>query len=184
MTDSDNSTKDESFTAFRSAAEEADTKREADAVKRAEQAWDNEGGQMGSTTGRVTRVSGADLPYVVTLSHHGSGTTERRFATMREAEACIKRNTPVPGAILSTTYDRPAPEPRAVPTETKGTINDAHILARLRVIGQRLRRISTDDAASVLANGLTRAGFNEQERLRVVAGTERVLDELDGKDVG
>lgn len=84
----------------KSSADEADTKRE-------EQAWDNEGGHMSSTAGRVTRVSGAELPYIVVLTHHDSEATEHGFATMREAEAFIKRNTPVPGRTLSALYDRP-----------------------------------------------------------------------------
>lgn len=94
-----------SFT--RSAAEEADDKRDENDAMR-EQTWDNEGGHMSSTAGRVTRVSSADLPYVVILAHHGSEPTEHSFATMREAEAFIKRNTPVPGRTLSALYDRPA----------------------------------------------------------------------------
>lgn len=100
--------KGKSFTAFRSAAEEADTKREKDKMKPEEQAWDNEGGHMSSTEGRVTHVPGAELPYVVVLTHHESETTEHSFATMHEAEAFIKRNTPVPGRPLSALYDRPA----------------------------------------------------------------------------
>jgi hypothetical protein len=107
MKNSDNS-QGKSFTAFRSAAEEADTKRERDAMKREEQSWDNEGGHMSSTAGRVTHVSGADLPYVVVLTHHESEATKHSFATMREAEAFIKRNTPVPGRALSALYDQPA----------------------------------------------------------------------------
>ena len=67
----------------------------------------NEGGHMSSTAGRITHVAGADLPYLVTLSHHGSEATEHSFATMREAEAFIKRNTPVPAQPLSPLYDRP-----------------------------------------------------------------------------
>ena len=70
--------------------------------------WDNEGGHMSSTAGRVTRVPGAELPYVAVLSHHDSDATEHSFATMREAEAFIKRNTPPQGRLLSTLYDRPA----------------------------------------------------------------------------
>jgi hypothetical protein len=171
--------KDKSFTVFKSAAEEADTKREN---KRQEQSWDNEGGHMSSIAGRVTRVSGADLPYVVLLTHQDSEATEHGFATMREAEAFIKRNTPVPGAVLSTTYDRPASASRASPTDRESTVNDEDILARLKVIDQRLRQISTDDAASVLAGGLANAGIREQERLRLIAETERILDELDGKN--
>jgi hypothetical protein len=174
--------KDKSFTVFHSAAEEADTKRENDAMKRQEQSWDNEGGHMSSTAGRIRRVRRADLPYVVILAHHGSEATEHGFATMREAEAFIKRNTPVPGAVLSTTYDRPASAAPAAPTDRESTVNDEDILARLKVIDQRLRRISTDDAALVLAGGLANAGIHEQERLRLVAETERILDELDGKN--
>jgi hypothetical protein len=60
-------------------------------------------------------------------------------------------------------------------------MSDESILARLKVIDRRLRQISTEDAASVLAGGLATAGINEQERLRLVAETERILDELDGK---
>ena len=179
MPDPDNA-KVKSFTAFRSAAEEAHTKLANDATKREEQSWDNEGGHMSSTSGRVTRASSADLPYVVFLEHHGSETSEHAFATMREAEAFIKRNTPVPGAVLATTYDRPASAIATSPTEAESMMNDEGILARLKVIDRRLRQISTDDAASVLAGGLAMAGIDEQERLRLVAETERILDELDG----
>ena len=73
-----------------------------------EQTWDNEGGHMSSTAGRVTRLPGAELPYVAVLSHHKSEATRHAFATMREAEAFIKRNTPPPGRSLSALYDRPA----------------------------------------------------------------------------
>ena len=144
-----------------------------------EQVWDNEGGHMSSTAGRVTRVPGAKLPYVVTLTHHQGDATTHAFASMREAEAFIKRNTPVPGAALSTTYDRPAPKPRLVATES--IMNDESILARLKVIDQRLRQISEADAASVLAGGLASAGIGEPEKLRLIAETERILDELDGQ---
>src|SRR3954470_23578238 len=78
-------------------------------MKREEQqAFSNEGGHMSSTAGQVTRVPGAGLQYLVTLSHHGSEATEHAFATMREAEGFIKRNTPVPSRTLSPLYDRPA----------------------------------------------------------------------------
>ena len=93
--------KRKSFTVFRSAREEAETKR-------GEDEWDNEGGHMSSTSGRVMHVPTAKLPYVVVLTHHDSEATEHGFATMREAEAFIKRNTPVPGRKLSPLYDRPA----------------------------------------------------------------------------
>jgi hypothetical protein len=99
MQDSRNS-KRKSLTAISSAAEEAETKRE-------EQTWNNEGGHMRSTSGRVVHDPDAKLPYVVVLTHQGSEATEHSFATMREAEAFIKRNTPVPGRKLSPLYDRP-----------------------------------------------------------------------------
>jgi hypothetical protein len=57
------------------------------------------------------------------------------------------------------------------------------ILARLKVIDEPLRQISTEEAASVLAGGLANAGIQEQERLRLIAETERILDELDGTTV-
>lgn len=76
-------------------------------MKRGEQKWANEGGHMSSTSGRVRSVPGARLPYVVVLTHHESQATKHSFATMREAEAFIKRNTPVPGSCLSSLYDRP-----------------------------------------------------------------------------
>ena len=149
-----------SLTAFRSAAEEAETKRAKDATKREEQSWDNEGGHMSSTSGRVMRVSRTDLPYVVTLEHHGGEMSEHAFAAMREAEAFIRRNTPVPSAVLATTYDRP---PSATsPAEPDSPMSDESILARLKVIDRRLRQISTEDAESVLAGGLAMAGINEQ----------------------
>jgi hypothetical protein len=59
-------------------------------------------------------------------------------------------------------------------------MNDESILARLKVIDRRLRRISEEDAASVMAGGLANAGIREPEKLRLIAETERILDELDG----
>jgi hypothetical protein len=59
-------------------------------------------------------------------------------------------------------------------------MTDEDILARLKVIDERLRRISTEKAASVLANGLASAGIHEEERIRLIAETERILDDLDG----
>jgi hypothetical protein len=73
-----------------------------------QQGWKDEGGHMSSTAGRVMQVVGAELPFVAVLAHHGSDSTEHGFATMREAEAFIKRNTPVPSRTLSRLYDRPA----------------------------------------------------------------------------
>jgi hypothetical protein len=165
--------KRESFTAFRSAAEEAETKRAHD-----------EGRPLTSIAGRVMQVAGADLPYVVTLTHPGSEATEHSFATIREAEAFIKRNSPAPGNALSSLYDRPASDaPTYQPDRSDSAMSDDDILARLKVIDERLRRISTEDAASVLAGGLACAGIHEKERLRLIAETERILDELDGTNI-
>ena len=103
--------KDKSFTIFRSAAEEALTKSAADEAptKRSElERRENEGGHMSATSGRVGHVPGSDLPFVVTMTHHECGATEHLFATMREAEAFIERNTPVLRPALSCLYDRPA----------------------------------------------------------------------------
>ena len=102
--------KGKSFTAFRSAAEEAGTKRDKDARGISECASE-EGGHMSSTEGRVVHVPGAELPYVVILEHHRTESSKHAFATMREAESFIKRNTPLSRPVLSTTYDRPAPDP-------------------------------------------------------------------------
>ena len=85
------------FSAFRSAAEEAATKRQT-------QTWYNEGGHMSSVAGRVVGTPGSGMPYKAILSLEGGETTEHAFATMREAEAFIRRNTPPP-PIRSTTYD-------------------------------------------------------------------------------
>lgn len=182
---SDKHSKDKSFTIFRSAAEEAATKTATDeaATKRFEQErWENEGGHMSSTSGRVKHVPGSALPFVVTLTHHDCEATEHSFATMREAEAFIERNTPVPRPALSSLYDQPASDFGSPKSSGESAMNYDGILARLRAIDRRLRQISTEDAASVLAGGLANAGIHEQERLRLITETERILDELDGKN--
>ena len=181
---SDKHQKDKSFTVFRSAAEEAAAKIAADeaATKRSEERWENEGGHMSSMSGRVKHVPGSDLPFVVTLTHHECETTEHPFPTMREAEAFIERNTPVPRPALSSLYDQPASDFGSPTSYSESVINDDGILARLKIIDRRLRQISTEDAASVLAGGLANAGIHQQERLRLIAETERILDELDRKN--
>ena len=73
-----------------------------------EERWDNEGGQVHSTRARLVRTPTADLPYEVLLLHDASAETAHAFATMRDAEAFIRRNTPVPPAALSKLYDREA----------------------------------------------------------------------------
>ena len=134
---------------------------------------------MSSTAGRVMRVPGAKLPYIVTLTHHLTDATKHLFATMREAEAFIKRNTPVPRALLSTIYDRPASEFQA-PLNDAESVMDAEFAARLERISERLRQYSADDAASLLSAVLVSAPINRKERLRLLFATERALDERSG----
>ena len=90
------------FTPFRSAAEERSNRGN-------QESSGLEGGHMSSERGRIVHTPGSELPYKALLSHDGSADTEHAFATMREAEAFIKRNTPVP-APHRTTYDRDAPD--------------------------------------------------------------------------
>ena len=92
------------FTPFYSATEEAMANAEA-------RASDNEGGHMSSTCGRVVRTPGVELPYKVVLTHDGRAETTQSFATMRAAEAFLRRNTPVPAA-RSTLWDQDASEAR------------------------------------------------------------------------
>ena len=86
------------FTAFRSAAEEAAMKVE------------QKGGRVKALAPRVMHVPGADLPYQAVLSGPPGQAPRRSFATMREAEAFIRCNSPLPAAALSALYDRPAPK--------------------------------------------------------------------------
>ena len=62
---------------------------------------------MSSTCGRIFCTPGARLPYKAVLTHHDRAESAHAFATMREAEAFIRRNTPVPNP-RSTLYDRAA----------------------------------------------------------------------------
>lgn len=87
------------FTAFLSAPEEAASEGQ----------WENEGGPMSATRGRIVCTPAGEAPYKVILSHHGSADTERPFASMRDGEAYIRRNTPRPAA-RSTLWDRDAPK--------------------------------------------------------------------------
>ena len=77
------------FTVFRSVREEAATKMQHDE-------WESEGGHILSTTGRVVRTPGAQLPYKVVLRHRGRPDTEQAFSTMRASEAFIRKNIRVP----------------------------------------------------------------------------------------
>ena len=86
------------FSAFRSAAEEADMKREA-------QRRDDEGGHMSCTGGWIVSNVGSRMPYTVVISQPDGETRQRDFPTMQEAEAFVRRNTPLP-ASRSTLRDR------------------------------------------------------------------------------
>jgi hypothetical protein len=68
-----------------------------------------DGGHMSSRFGRIVRTADADLPYKVILTHDECAETECAFATMRDAENFIRRNTPRPKP-RSTFWDRAAPE--------------------------------------------------------------------------
>ena len=87
--------KHESFSIFRSAREEA-----ADRITGVQV----EGGHMSSTAGRIVGTPGAEMPYKVILTLESGETTEHAMASMRAAEAFIRRNTPRPPA-KTTTYD-------------------------------------------------------------------------------
>ena len=95
-----------SYTAFRSAAEEVATKQANYAFAHENRASSDED-RTASPSGRITRVAGADLPYVVVLTPSGDA-ARQCFATMREAEAFIKRHALSPAdGTLSPLYDRP-----------------------------------------------------------------------------
>jgi hypothetical protein len=66
-------------------------------------------GHMSSRFGRIVRTADANLPYKAILTHDQCAETECSFATMREAEAFISRNTPRPRP-RSTFWDQAAPE--------------------------------------------------------------------------
>ena len=69
----------------------------------------DEGGHMSSRFGRIVRTADVDLPYKAILTHDQCAETESSFATMREAEAFIRRSTPRPKPH-STFWDRDAPQ--------------------------------------------------------------------------
>jgi len=68
----------------------------------------DEGGHMSSRYGRIVRTSDPDRPYKAILTHDECAETECAFATMREAEAYVRRNTPRPKA-RSKFWDRDGP---------------------------------------------------------------------------
>jgi hypothetical protein len=81
----------------------------ADASSCPSESMENEGGHMSSRFGRIVRNPAGPKPYKVILSHDQDPESERAFATMRDAEAFVRRNTPRPKA-RSTFWDRDAPK--------------------------------------------------------------------------
>jgi hypothetical protein len=71
--------------------------------------YPDEGGHMRSRYGRILRTSDPDLPYKAILTHDQCAETTCAFATMREAEAYIRVNSPLPKA-RSTFWDRDGPK--------------------------------------------------------------------------
>lgn len=71
--------------------------------------WDNEGGHISAATSRVVHTPGCDMPYKVVLTSQAGDRTDHPFATIREAEEFIRRNTNLPIA-RSAMFDRPADE--------------------------------------------------------------------------
>lgn len=93
-----NNARGRSFSIFRSAGEMADM-RKGDAQPRA-----HEGGHMSCTCGRIVSSPGTGLPFTAVMTREDGSTFEVSFATMGDAEAFIRRNTPSPSK-RSTTYD-------------------------------------------------------------------------------
>jgi len=91
-----------SFSVFRSAGEEAETRER-------QESSENQVEHMSASAGRVVRTPTTELAYKVILERPGAESTEHAFATMRECEAFVRRNTPVPPRI-STLRDRDAGE--------------------------------------------------------------------------
>jgi hypothetical protein len=68
----------------------------------------DEGGHMSSRFGRIVQTADAERPFKAILTHDECAETECSFATMREAEDYIRRNTPRPRP-RSTFWDRDPP---------------------------------------------------------------------------
>jgi hypothetical protein len=75
----------------------------------AEEEGAGEGEHRSSSYGRIVHQSGDEFPYTAILTHDQCAETECSFATMQEAEAFIRRNTPRPKP-RSTFWDREAPK--------------------------------------------------------------------------
>ena len=73
------------FSVFRTASEEAE-----------HESWDNEGGHVDHLDGVVVSMPGGVMPYKAVLTNSATDQSEQCFATIHEAEAFIRRNTPTP----------------------------------------------------------------------------------------
>ena len=93
-----NNARPRSFSIFRSAGEMADM-RKGDTRRRADA-----GGHMSCTSGRIVSSPGTGLPFTAIMTREDGSSFEVAFATMGDAEAFIRRNTPSPSK-RSTTYD-------------------------------------------------------------------------------
>ena len=74
----------------------------------AQEVWENEGGRLRFGAGRVVYSPGDVAPFQAQVTRPRGEPLYQSFATMHEAEAFIRRNTPAPPPGLSTLYDRPA----------------------------------------------------------------------------
>ena len=92
--------KTKGFSIFRSASEEAE-------IKEGRRPIPEEGGHSGSRSGRIVSRPGAEMPFAAVMTREDGKTSEVGFATMGEAEAFVRRNTPSP-KTRSTTYDHDA----------------------------------------------------------------------------
>ncbi|MFL6760817.1 hypothetical protein [Sphingomonas sp.] len=71
----------------------------------------NEGGDMIFNSEQIIHNRLAALPYQAVLTRPRGEPLSHSFATMREAEAFVRSNTPTRGRALSALYDRPASYP-------------------------------------------------------------------------
>ena len=78
-------------------------------MRAAQDGWDDEAAPM-CAAGRIVLNSGSDRRYSAVLTGDDGGLIERAFATMREAEAFVRRSTPAATAQCSV-FERPADIP-------------------------------------------------------------------------
>lgn len=74
-------------------------------MKAENESWDNEGGHVSHMDGVVVSTPGCVMPFKAVLKCDAADRSEHSFATIVEAEAFIRRNTPTP-ISLPTLRDR------------------------------------------------------------------------------